>query len=117
MGSITRKVMIEQTLELESCPSCLGDIVIDYPEHAQGGDGFIVCRSCERKWDLGSCLSQWDLGDQWNKNRHRIAKNLQTLERIRTIWLMAKADPEPDGTEQADLFTELREMLIGSSPD
>lgn len=82
MGTIERTKKEKETLELEECPCCNGNIKIEDCGYSSFNPGWATCESCARVWKLGWVDDQWDCGLRWNERATEIQRKLQAFSLI-----------------------------------
>ena len=114
---LTRRVDKEETLRVEPCPVCSGEIAVRDCGYSAFNPGRAECKSCKRGWELGSVNDTWDAGVKWNNKARSISRRLKLLSLLTVnIPLSSSRDYylEDKAEEAEELKKELANMIIGA---
>lgn len=110
MGTIKRKATGTESLKLEDCPCCGGDIEVGHCGYSQFNPGWAKCNDdCGREWSFDIVDGEWDAGKKWNKRAKEINRKLKLLSILKVD---VKHTTSRD-FEREDLEDEAKEMLYG----
>lgn len=107
MGQITRTVVGEETLDIENCPCCDGEIKIRDCGYSSFNIGWAECQSCKRKWTENYAGDRWSIAKNWNKTAQTIKQKLIIINNL------VAADHRLV-TKAKKILKEFREYVIGS---
>jgi len=83
MSEITRQATGTETLQIERCPNCTGDVNVRDCGYSSFNPGVAECQTCRIKWELGCVDDEWDAGLKWNKLCKNIKTKLKLLDRVK----------------------------------
>jgi hypothetical protein len=114
---LTRRVDKEETLRVEPCPVCYGDISVRDCGYSSFNPGKAECGVCGRIWELGNVDDTWGAGIKWNEKARSINHRLKLLSLLTVnIPLSPSRDYylEDKAEEAEELKKELAKMIIGA---
>lgn len=115
MPEITRPAHGTETLKIERCPNCTGDVQVRDCGYSSFNPGAAECQSCKIKWELGNVDDQWDAGLKWNKLAKRIKGQLQLLDRIKVaskFSISRDFHAEDEDDEARKLLKQIRIHIV-----
>lgn len=84
MGKITRPATGEESLQIEDCPCCGGEISVGDCGYSSFNPGWAECKGkCKRRWSFSCVSDKWEVGERWNKKAVAIRKKLSILSRTK----------------------------------
>lgn len=114
---LTRRVNKEETLRIEQCPVCYGEITVRDCGYSSFNPGSAVCNICQREWELGFVGDIWGAGVKWNDKARYIRERLRLLSMlIVPVPLSGSRDYylEDEAEKAENLKEELAKMIIGA---
>jgi hypothetical protein len=118
MAQLSRQAKGFETLDLQKCPCCGGEVLVGDCGYTSFNPGWAQCNKCKRKWSFESVEDSWDAGEQWNALAVKIKHKLKVLS-----WLGVKASTsiisrdfaaEKLQEEAAKLLKEFEAIVIGA---
>lgn len=115
MPEITRTASGTETLQVERCPNCTGDVNVRDCGYSSFNPGYAECVSCMMKWKLGFVDDTWDAGLTWNKLAKEISKKLKLLDRVKVrsnISVSRDFDAEQKDDDATNLLKQVRIHIV-----
>lgn len=118
MAQLSRQATGFETLDLQKCPCCGGEVLVDDCGYSSFNPGWAQCNGCKRKWSFECVEDAWDAGKRWNELAKVIQHKLKVLS-----WLGVKASTsiisrdfaaEKLQEEAAALLKEFEVSVIGA---
>ena len=114
---LTRRINKEETLRIEPCPVCFGEITVRDCGYSSFNPGSAVCNICQREWELDFVGDTWNAGIKWNDKARYIRERLDLLLML-TVNIPTSISRDyylADKAKKAEnLKEELAKMIIGA---
>lgn len=119
MATITRKATGEESLTLEQCPCCGGEVKVRDCGYTTFNPADVKCQGeCKREWKFSDVDDQWDAGLRWNKLAASIKRRLYVFSLLkvdRRLTPSRNYHQEDLEKEAESLRMELESVIIGAS--
>jgi hypothetical protein len=114
MASIERKIAGTETLDIEGCPCCGGEITVGDCGYSTFNPGWAKCGgTCKREWKWETVENERELGKQWNARAKEIQRRLQCSSYLK----VADNCPGHLVSDAKSMLVEIERSLIGSESD
>lgn len=121
MGIIKRQKTGTETLVLNDCPCCGGDIIAGDCGYSSFNPGWAACQGeCKREWSLGYVLDAWSAGQAWNQKARTIVYQLKAASLLKVRKkLSISRDFHGEGLEEEaqELLKKLNELIIDAKSE
>lgn len=105
----------EETIQIERCPNCTGDVEVRDCGYSSFNPGIAKCVSCMMGWDLDYVRDARDAGLTWNKLAKEISKKLKLLDRVkvsRKLFISRDFDAEQKDDDAMNLLKQVRIHIV-----
>ena len=120
MSELKRTTTVEETLKIEPCPCCGGEVKVMDECYSSFNPGRAECNRCKRKWSLGFVTNAWACGMAWNKRAAVIRRKLMLLSMLsydRSREPSVNVNDEDFPLAVRELKTDLENFIIGADKE